>query len=404
MLKPSSGFEARPSAIFFSAEAPYPPVGGGALRSASVLEYLAGRYAVDVIVFRQPGAPDPRDSFPAGRARRVHVIDLPYHSRSAPAKIVRAVSRVLRRRPPLIDRFSGFGPAVEQCLERQSYDIAIIEHLWCAEYVTQVRKHARRVLLDIHNIESVWHDRLAQSAAPIEALALKIFASASGKFEERWLKEFDALLVTSDEDSRRLNGCRKIVYPNALPLVDRPVRQQDEAIVFTGNLEYQPNISAVRFFRQKIWPLLRHRAPNLVWRIAGKNSKAVSALVNGDPRVHLIDSINNAVEAIASAKVAVVPLLAGSGTRFKILEAWAAGTPVVSTSVGAEGLHYNRGEHLLIADDPAEFAEAVVFLLDAPEARAQLAAAGRRLYETRYTWNVAWDVLNRELRPLFNTE
>jgi glycosyltransferase involved in cell wall biosynthesis len=94
---------------------------------------------------------------------------------------------------------------------------------------------------------------------------------------------------------------------------------------------------------------------------------------------------------------AVVPLLAGSGTRFKVLEAWAACTPVISTNLGAEGLHYTAGEHLLICDDPSEFAEAVAFLLEAPEARAQLAEAGRNMYETHYTWNVAWDSLEHEL-------
>ena len=102
------------------------------------------------------------------------------------------------------------------------------------------------------------------------------------------------------------------------------------------------------------------------------------------------------------AKVAVVPLLAGSGTRFKIVEAWAAGTPVISTRLGAEGLPYNPGEHLLICEEPAEFAEAILFLLDAPEARAQLAEAGRRLYESRYTWDVAWKTLEHELSVFVN--
>jgi glycosyltransferase involved in cell wall biosynthesis len=78
------------------------------------------------------------------------------------------------------------------------------------------------------------------------------------------------------------------------------------------------------------------------------------------------------------------------------VEAWASGTPVVSTTIGAEGLRCNAGEHLLLCDDPQEFAEAVAFLIDAPEARAQLGDAGRRLYESTYTWEAAWAALERE--------
>ena len=408
MLKPfAASVDSAPrptgAALFLSAEAPYPCMGGGALRSASLLEYLAGRYDVDVIVFRQPGAPDPGDAFPPGLARRVFSIDLPFHSRRPAARTLRVLSRFLRNRPPLIDRFSGFASSISACLEGRDYDLAVVEHIWCAEYVAAIRPHSRCVLLDVHNIESLWHARLAAAEKPLHSLVLKRFAAACRAFERHWLPQYDALLVTSDADAKLLDGGCTIVYPNALPLRPRPAADPQQAIVFTGNLEYRPNLSAVAYFKEKIWPILRRRVPNLVWRIAGSNSAALSSVVNGDPRVHVTGCMPDAIATIAAAKVAVVPLLAGSGTRFKILEAWAAGTPVVSTSIGAEGLRYNRGEHLLIADDPEEFAEAVAFLLDAPEARAQLAAAGRRLYENCYTWNVAWEVLNRELPRLTQT-
>jgi glycosyltransferase involved in cell wall biosynthesis len=92
--------------------------------------------------------------------------------------------------------------------------------------------------------------------------------------------------------------------------------------------------------------------------------------------------------------VAIVPLLAGSGTRIKILEAWAAGTPVVSTTFGAEGLEYRDGEHLVLADDPENFTAAVSQLLALPVNRERIGAAGRRLYEERYTWESAWKALD----------
>jgi glycosyltransferase involved in cell wall biosynthesis len=105
--------------------------------------------------------------------------------------------------------------------------------------------------------------------------------------------------------------------------------------------------------------------------------------------------VADAVEALSRAKAAVVPLVAGSGTRVKILEAWAAGTPVVSTSLGAEGLLSRSGEHLLVADQPEAFAEAVSSLLASAELRMRLGQAGRSLLDQQYSWEAGWRKLRK---------
>ena len=110
-------------------------IGGGPIRSASVLAYLAERSLVDVITFRQPGDPDPREAFPPGLAHSIWVVDLPLHSKSAPARIARNLGRAWRGRPPLIDRFSGFETQIKSALAGKRYGIAIIEHFWCASYL-----------------------------------------------------------------------------------------------------------------------------------------------------------------------------------------------------------------------------------------------------------------------------
>ena len=401
-MTPSNGFAdhgERPRALFVAAESPYPTIGGGPLRSASLLEFLTQRYEVDLTLFTEQNAPDPRASFPAGRVRRISLIELPQHSRAPLARRWRMASRIVRNRPPLIDRFSGFDREIESSIAGNQYDIAVVEHIWCAPYVKQIRPRARRVLLDAHNIESVWHDRVAHSSRLVQRAAFKQFARACRKFERTWLPQYDAVLVPSEADAQHVGDARAIVYPNAIPAVPRPVREERQEIVFTGNLEYEPNISAVRYFHQRIWPAVRTRVPDLVWRIAGKNPGAIS-FVNGDDRIRVSGPMGDAVSVLASAKVAIAPLLSGSGTRFKIVEAWAAATPVVSTRLGAEGLNCNPGEHLLICDEPGEFAEAVAFLVDAPEARLQLGEAGRRLYESSYTWDVAWTALERQLTAI----
>ena len=162
-------------------------------------------------------------------------------------------------------------------------------------------------------------------------------------------------------------------------------------MVFSGNLEYHPNLSAVRFFHREVWPLLRAESPNLIWRLIGKNPEAVRGLVSGDDRIEIVGPVEDAVCELARAKVAVVPLLAGSGTRFKILEAWAAGLPVVSTTIGAEGLPVSHEEHeILLADTGAAFARAVSRLLKSPELGERLATSGRLLLEKEFTWEAAW--------------
>jgi polysaccharide biosynthesis protein PslH len=128
--------------------------------------------------------------------------------------------------------------------------------------------------------------------------------------------------------------------------------------------------------------------------LLGKNTEAVRKFTFGDPRIEVVGPVDDAIVELARAKVAVVPLLAGSGTRLKILEAWAAGVPVVSTSIGAEGLPARDGEHLLLADGAAKFAETVSSLLASRDMRCKIARAGRLLLEKEFTWETAWEKLD----------
>jgi glycosyltransferase involved in cell wall biosynthesis len=386
------------NALFISAEAPYPLAGGGALRSASLLNFLARRYAVDMIVFREPGAADPRAALPPGLVRRLHVVDLPPHARHTLARAMRNAGRLARRVPPLMDRFAGFGGQIGAATRGQRYELAVVEHFWCAPYWEQAAALSDTTILDLHNIESVLHARCALAGKGAQALAHRAFQNICRKMEEKLLPRFTYLLAASKFDADLLRtispGSVVLVYPNSIPWAPAPPRQEEDVIVFSGNLEYHPNISAVRYFREEIWPQLRAQWPGLVWRLIGKNPQAVAKIVSGDAYIDLHGPVDDALLELARAKVAIVPLLAGSGTRVKIIEAWAAGMPVVSTPLGAEGLGARSGEHLLLADDAAGFRDAVSSLLASPALRDRIGRAGRYLFEHEFTWESAWKGLH----------
>ncbi len=395
---------ARPAALFLAPETPYPVAGGGALRAASMLEFLARRALVDVIVFRQPGAPEPAQAFPEGLVRRLTVIDLPANARHPVGRYVRNAGRVARRVPPLVDRFSGFAREVAAAVRGRRYQLGVVEHFWCAPYLEQIAPHCERTVLDLHNIESAWHARSAEASSGARAVAHRVFEKASRALERKWLPGYSLLLAASSVDARRAEEAapeaRVAVYPNAIPLIEPPSGREEDAITFSGALEYDPNRSAVRYFRRQIWPTLRERFPTLRWRLVGRNPEAVARWIKDDPRIECTGAVEDAVAELARAKVAVVPLRAGSGTRLKIIEAWAACRPVVSTSLGAEGLPATHGQNIMIEDDAAAFAEAVSSLLESPSLRRALGEAGRRLYEREFTWQAAWTKLAAALESL----
>jgi glycosyltransferase involved in cell wall biosynthesis len=394
MPKLSGDSFSKRTALVLAPEAPFPVVGGGPLRTASLLAWLTRRYEVDLIVFREPGMPDPRAAVPTGRFREIDVIDLPYHSKHRLAKGSRNLKRYFRGAPPLVDRFSRFDEEIKQKIGGRAYAMGIIEHSWCARYIKVLGAACERVVLDLHNIESVLLKRTAANENWATAAVLRRFAAACRRLEYRLLPEFSTILVPSEIDKahsvQAAPNVRAIVYPNTIPFVDRPSPAKVEEIVFSGNLEYLPNLIAVRFFRDSIWPVLRERWPQLKWRLIGRNPERLRHELAGDDRIRLTGAIPDAVAEIASARAAVVPVLAGSGTRVKIIEAWAAAVPVVSTRVGAEGLPGIAGEHLLIEDEPGDFARAVSSLLEFPSLGKTLGDNGRLLYETDLTWEAAW--------------
>lgn len=362
-----------PRAFFLTPEEPKIGSGGGGLRSASLLAYLQGKYDLQTATF-----------------------SLRSHSRSAPARIWRNTIRLVRGRPPLFDRFSGYQTQLAGALHGR-YAVGVVEHFWCASYAGLLRPCCDRLVLDLHNIESQLARTHARAARWPASWASARFAESYQRLEHQWLPQYDVILVASEDDRRRIRHVdAKLdvrVFPNALPEIPRPNVPEANAVVFSGNLEYHPNVEAVRWFRSNVWPRVREQAPEVEWRLLGSNPAAIAPFTHGDPRIRVIGPVEDAIAHLAEAQVCIAPLLSGSGTRFKILEAWAAGRAVVSTTLGAEGLGARDGEHVLLADDAEHFAEGVLRLLNDRALREHLGAAGRALYQERFTWPAAWRML-----------
>jgi glycosyltransferase involved in cell wall biosynthesis len=371
--------------------------GGGAIRTASLLHYLSSRYDLDLILFRQAGDSDPALSLPPGLVRKAWTITLPYHSRRPLPWLLRNGRRWLLGAPPLLHRFSGQAREIAALLHGRQYDAGVIEHFWCAPYIDQLAPVCRLTVLDLHNIESAWHGSFARSGTwPLSAAHAR-FMRAYAAQEKRWMPRFSRLLTASEEDSQRLKKLAPdtpvSVYPNALPLVSVPSVPEEMVIGFSGNFEYHPNIVGVRFLMKDIWPKLADKFPDLKLRLIGKNPQAVASYINIGRRVEMTGPVEDAVLELARVKVAIVPLLSGSGTRLKILEAWAAARPVVSTSIGAEGLGAHADVDIQLADDPGAFVASVSDLLGSNKKRRRIGDAGRQTYEEDFTWEKAWRLL-----------
>src|SRR5205814_4418809 len=160
-------------------------------------------------------------------------------------------------------------------------------------------------------------------------------------------------------------------------------QQVPNRIIFTGSMNYYPNVDAVLFFAEKCWPLIRTQVPDATWHIVGKNPLPKVWELTDLPGITVVGSVPDMPPYLATAEVAIVPLLIGSGTRLKILEALAMQKAVVTTSLGSEGLSVVSGKHLIIEDQPEAFAQNVVALLRNPEMRTAFGAAGRTLVEEK---------------------
>jgi glycosyltransferase involved in cell wall biosynthesis len=306
--------------------------------------------------------------------------------------------------------------AICRLLQERRFDIVLLEGVHLGEYLPLLRGSGQRpaVVCDWHNIESEILWRYSQGAA---GWARRIYARRAAQklesYERSFVNHCDMHVTVSDRDRDTLvhrYGAQApvMVVENGVPFdyfsspaTAGEVRQGPRfRVVFVGSMDYHANIEAVTNFAKEVWPGLRAAAPHIVFTIVGRRPVAAVRALAGDSGVEVTGTVPDVRPYYGEAIAAVIPLRVGGGTRIKILEAMAAGVPVVSSSLGAEGLQVVPGEHYLLADSSAQMLAALQDLLGNPAMAGRLAAAARDLVRRRHDWAFLGDQLARHLLAL----
>src|SRR5580692_2872204 len=294
--------------------------------------------------------------------------------------------------------------ALDPILSEQSFDVIQIESMHLIAYAQHIRKVAprTRLILDWHNIESEILARYADNDAnPLRAIYASRTSKLSRGVEDDLLRLCHAHTVCSDREKEvletRVPGTRIEVVGNGVDcefFADNAQSNEKRDVLYMGRMDYHANIDAALHFAKTTWPLIHARRPELRLVIVGAQpTQQVRELASDN--VVVTGTVDDVRPYYHSALVSVVPLRVGGGTRLKVLEAMAAGTPVVSTTLGAEGLAVTNGKDILIADAPETMADAVVSMqIDSPQ-RQELIANARQLVKSKYDWSVVGEILLR---------
>jgi sugar transferase (PEP-CTERM/EpsH1 system associated) len=376
--------------LYFAPHQLWPATSGARLRDYHLASGLAKCCSVNFFEIRQPQeANDP--PAPGGNFERVvSVVKDP--SYTIP-KILRGIAG-----PVPLTILNYYTPRIAAELERvlagQRFDTVQIESVHLSQYLPVIRgaPGPPRIVADYHNIES---ELMRRYAANTRSIPKKILARRTATLiqnsEAEMMNGCDAHVVSSEREREslveRFPQARIHVIPNGVDVSSfRPATgNRGSSLLFVGAMDYHANVDAVSWFAREVWPGVAARHPDLEFVIAGRNpATAVQALTSA--RIRVTGTVDDVRPYYQQAFAVVVPLRVGAGTRLKILEAMAAGVPVVSTRLGAEGLDAQPGRDLLIADSPEDMINALDALT--PEKRSAIAAAGRKLVEDAYDWRM----------------
>ena len=328
--------------------------GGGGIRQAHLLLALAARVEVRLVV-----AGHLADDAVRAAVAAVHEVD-------ATAVEPRRLAVALGRRTTL-ETSAARRQRAALAAAIPAADVVVLHHHALAALLARPRAGERWILHQFH-VPAV------EAAAVADSWLLRRNAANTVRLQ-RWAADRAAAIVAvSDDDAARLGGRVTVVVPNgADPAIDATPVPADPRVVVTGSLDFPPNADGVRWLVSAVWPAVRAAVPGAVLDVAGRHPPPSLLALAGQHGVTITGDVPSALDHLRRARMAAVPVRFGSGTRIKVLEALAAGRPVVSTSVGVAGLGATPA---LVHDDAAGFAAAVVDVLTDDELARRLGAEG----------------------------
>ena len=388
--------------LFLTPQLPFPPQKGTALRNWGLIQGLAERHEISLLSFVEPDR-KPTIAAPLGRAcRRIALVPQPVRTRWE-----RIQDMVTTSQPDMALRLASqaYDRALRDWMADHPFDIVQIEGIELAPYLDTLRESPQnaQIVFDDHNCEYVLQERtfLTDLYSPNRwsgAAYSFVQWRRLRRYEARICREADQVLAVSDADAEALRdlvpGLEIHVIPNGIDTdaYQPSLSDADEAdsyrLVFTGTMDFRPNVDAVLWFAREVLPLVQAKVPNVRFEVVGQRPHPRLKPLAQDPSIVLTGWVEDVKPYFERATVYVAPLRMGGGTRLKLLEAMSMEKPIVATSLGAEGYPVETGRELLLADSPSDFADAVVSLLESRARRLELGRVARAFVEEWYDWRV----------------
>lgn len=392
--------------LLLTPQLPYPPRQGTTIRNYNLIRQLAKRHRLHLFTFLAPSERLSADNPLHGLCQRIETAPQPVRSLRR-----RALDTVCSPWPDMGLRLESqtAHQRVEQMVRTEAYDIVQIEGIEMARYgldvlgIKSVAAPYPSLVFDDHNAEYLLQRRAAlvdirRPQRWIAAAYSLVQWQKLRRYEATICRRADATLAVSQPDRQALEGIAPgaliAVVPNGIDLNEYeeatpPTPPNDDeapTLVFTGKMDYRPNVDAVLWFGRHVLPLIRIHRPNVRFQIVGMTPHPRLDELRNVAGVEITGAVADVRPYIHRASVYVVPMRVGGGTRFKVLEAMACAKPLVSTSLGVEGIPLQNERELLLGDTPQAFAAAVLRLLDDQGQGAQLGQKARRFVEQHYTW------------------
>jgi glycosyltransferase involved in cell wall biosynthesis len=372
---------------------PWPPRGGNDLRVWHLCRLL-GRRAEQSLLCRTMNRSD-SGHYPAfhGEPIEVHSLYLP-----RPGPLLRML-KALRYLPgpyPLMTAgfdFRAFRRRLRYLVQHGRFDVIVMDGIYLGSCWPLIEAGTSLKVLNHFDLEARSMRRKAGLFSPgWERILYRLDAARMERLERRVMRTADLVWVTSEVDRDAIleddSALPVEVAPNGVDCeAIRPIPPTGGAgVLFVGSLNQFANAEGVQFFARDVFPLLRRRLPDAVFRVVGRQPGPEIKALAAEPGVEVLGEVDDLAPWYAGCAAVVTPIRAGGGTRLKILEAMAYGRPLVSTTLGCEGIRAENGRDVLLADDPAGMADALYRLMTRPREAAQIAGAARRLVENNYGW------------------